>query len=285
MTRLNLFYVLAFFPLLLVTYSYIEWLFWVVVPVYGFVLLLIKRDSLSLQRRAGGFQRVLGLFFMGGSFFVYYALAPFFESPALYGGVNYAVYLVGLFLVFFEFSALREAFASVFLMIAACSIGIVSRWLEHYFSWYIPHFVSLIVAILNVLGVGATSHSNVIVLQTAEGTLVLAFVWGCVGVSSMLTFLIILVVTLFEESVRIRTKLLWALGGVLGTFIVNVIRLVIIFVADCFYGSDIGGRMHYFIGYVLFILWLGVFFYMFSKRQVLSEKIRSIWQKLRSVIS
>ena len=220
---------------------------------------------------------------MGGSFFVYYALAPFFESPALYGGVNYAVYLVGLFLVFFEFSALREAFTSVFLMMAACSIGIVSRWLEHYFSWYIPHFVSLIVAILNVLGVGATSHSNVIVLQTAEGTLVLAFVWGCVGVSSMLIFLIILVVTLFEEAASPRTKALWAALGIFGTFCVNVLRVVTIFLVDVFYGSDVGGKIHYFIGYILFILWLVLFFYVFSKRRAFSEKIASAWQKLRSI--
>jgi len=285
MNRLDFFYVSAFLPLLLVAYSYIRWPFSVVFSVYGFMLLLIKKDGLSLRRGACGFQRVLGLLVAVASFFLYYALIPFFESPAFYGGVNYAVYILGLFLIFFEFSALREAFTPIFLVVASTSASLVSMWLEHHFSWYIPYFMSLLVAILNVLGVRATIHDPyVIVLQTAEGPLSLGFVWGCVGVSSMLIFSIILVVTLFEESASPRTKLLWAVAGVFGMFVVNVIRVVIIFLADYFYGFDVGAKVHYFIGYVLFLLWLVIFFYVFSKRQVLSEKIRLIRQKLRSVV-
>ena len=284
MKRLNFFYILAFLPLLLVIYTHLGWPFSVVVPLYGFILLLIKKGALSVHGGSGGLQRFLGVLVVVGSFFLYYALAPFFESLSFYGGVNYAVYIFGLFLVFFEFSALRAAFAPVFLMVAASSTSIVSRWLERYFSWYIPHFMWLIVVILNMLGVEASSRPpNAIVLQTVEGPLILGFVWGCVGVSSMLIFLIVLVVTLFEESASLRTKLLWGLVGVFGTFIVNVIRVVVIFLADSFYGTDVGGRVHYFIGYVLFISWLVIFFYTFSKRRRLSQQITSLWQKLSSV--
>jgi len=285
MNRLNLFYIFAFLPLLLITFFHIEWPFTIVVPVYGFLLLLIKKDRLSIRRGAGDPQKVLGLLLVIGSFFVYYALVPFFRSPAFYGAVNYAVYILGLFLVFFEFSTLREAFAPIFLMVAASSTSLVSKWLEHHFSWYMPHYLALLVAILNGLGIGATHYSNVIVLQTAEGPLSLGFAWSCLGVHSMLIFLIMLVVTLFEESVDLRTKLLWGVAGVFGTFLVNVIRLVMIFLADFFYGASVGGTLHYFIGYVLFTLWLAIFFYMFSKKQVLSNKIGAIWQKLRSVVA
>ena len=283
MSRLNLFYIVAFLPLVLIAYLNIGWLFSVVVPLYGFILLLIKKDDLSLRGGTRGFQRVLGMLIAVGSFLVYYALDLFFESPSFYGGVNYAVYILGIFLMFFEFSALRAAFTPIFLLLAASSTSIVSQWLKHYFSWYIPHFMWLVVAILNLLGVGAELRSPVaIMIPTVKGHLVLGFVWECIGVSSMLTFLIVLVVTLFEESASLRTKLLWAAGGVFGTFMVNVIRVVVIFLVDCFYGSDVGGKVHYFIGYVFFILWLLAFFYIFSKRQALAEKILPIWQKLRS---
>ena len=284
MSRLNLFYIVAFLPLALIAYLSIGWLFSVVVPLYGFILLLIKKDDLSLRGGTRCFQRVLGMLIAVGSFFVYYALDLFFESPSFYGGVNYAVYILGIVLIFFEFSALRAAFTPMFLLLAASSTSIVSQWLKHYFSWYIPHFLGLVVAILNLLGVGAELRSSdAIMIPTVKGHLVLGFVWECIGVASMLIFLIVLVVTLFEESAGLRTKLLWAVGGVFGTFMVNVLRVVIIFLADCFYGSDVGGKVHYFIGYVLFTLWLVVFFYIFSKRQVLSEKIPAIWQKIRSI--
>ena len=109
------------------------------------------------------------------------------------------------------------------------------------------------------------------------------FVWGCVGVSSMLIFSIILVVTLFEESASLKTKLAWASIGIIGTFILNIVRVTIIFLADYFYGYEGGAKVHYVIGYALFIAWLAIFFYTFSKRQVISEKFQLIRQKLRSV--
>ncbi|KPV61977.1 MAG: hypothetical protein AOA66_1483 [Candidatus Bathyarchaeota archaeon BA2] len=101
--RLNSFYVLAFLPLLLVTYSYMGWLFPVVIPIYGFILLLIKKRDLSFRCEANSFQRALGVFVVVSSFFLYYALVPFFKSPAFYGGVNYALYIFGLFLIFLRF--------------------------------------------------------------------------------------------------------------------------------------------------------------------------------------
>ena len=279
--RMNVFYVLAFLPLLLVAYSYIEWPFSAVIPVYGFILLLIKENDLSLRHKAGSFQRALGLLVATSSFFVSYASVPFLESSAFYGGANYAVYILGLFLIFFESSALREAFTPVFLIVAGVSSSLVSHWLEHYFAGYIPYFLSLIVAILRLLGVEAVAHPpDAIVLQTVRGPLALGFAWGCVGVSSMLIFLIVLVITLFEEPASLRTKLLWGAMGAFGVFVMNVVRLIIIFLAGCFYGSDVGAKLHYFIGYVLFILWLLIFFYAFSKRRRLSEKISPVWSKL-----
>jgi len=278
--RLNAFYVLAFAPLLLIMYYHVKWPFPVVIPLYGFFLLLIKKHNLSLCREAGSVQKAFGLLVVLGSFFVYYALVPFFPSMGFYGSANYAVYIFGLFLTFYDISALKEAFTPIFLIVAAVSTSFISSWLKLYLSPYIPHFVSFIAAILRTLGIEVTTHSKIIVLHTVEGRLAMTFVWGCVGVSSMLIFSIILVVTLFEESAKLKTKLVWASIGLIGTFILNIVRVIIIFLADYFYGFEVGGRIHYVIGYALFITWLAIFFYTFSKRQVISRKIQSIKQKL-----
>ena len=280
--RLNTFYVLAFAPLLLIMYYHFEWLFPVVIPIYGFLILLIKKHNLSLFDEAGSTQKAFGLIVVFGSFFVYYALAPIFPRMAFYGPANYVVYIFGLFLVFFDIHGLREAFTPIFLIVAATSSPFISEWLKPYFTPYIPHYVSLIEAILRTLGIGVTTHGPRIVLYTLKGPLQLLFVWACVGVESMLIFSIILVVTLFEDSASLKTKLVWASVGIVGTFILNIVRVTIIFVTDYFYGFEVGGQVHYVIGYVLFIAWLAIFFYMFSKRRVISEKFHFIWQKLRS---
>ncbi len=279
--RLNTFYVLAFAPILLIMYYHVKWPFPVVIPLYGFLLLLIKKHNLSHCPEAGSIQRAFGVIVLFGSFFVYYALVPFFPSMAFYGPANYIVYIFGLFLAFFDIHVLREAFTPIFLIVAATSSSFVAEWLEPYFTPFIPQYASLIAAIVRTLGIELTTHGERIVLYTLKGPLHLLFVWACVGVSSMLIFSIILVVTLFEDFASLKTKLVWAFVGIVGTFILNIVRITIIFLADYFYGFEVGGQVHYVIGYALFITWLVVFFYMFSKRQVISEKFQLIWQKLR----
>ena len=276
--RINLFYVLSFVPLILIAYCEV---YGVVIAMYGFILLLIKKRNLSHSHEAGKIQKVLGLIVILGSFFVYHALDPFFRYVAFYGRANYVAYIFGLFLIFFDISTLREAFTPLFLIVAATSSSFISRWLEPYLTPYIPHFTSLIVAILRALGLRVTTDDpNIIVLHTSKGLLRTEFVWGCVGVYSTLIFSIILVVVLFEETSSFRAKILWSAIGILGTLFVNVIRVTIIYLADYFYGFEVGGKVHYIIGYALFITWLAIFFYTFSKRQVILGKIRSVKQKL-----
>ena len=276
--RVNLFYVLSFAPLILIAYYEV---FGVVIAMYGFILLLIKKRDLSHRHEAGKIQTVLGLAIILGSFFVYYALDPFFRSVAFYGRANYVAYIFGLFLMFFDISALREAFTPLFLIVAATSSSFISRWLEPHLTPYIPHFVSLIAAILRTLGVGVkTYHPNFIELQTSKGSILTEFVWGCVGVYSILIFSIILVIVLFEEPTRLKTRILWSVIGILGTLFVNIIRITIIYLADYFYGFEVGGQVHYFIGYALFITWLAIFFYTFSKRHAILGKVQSVKQKL-----
>lgn len=281
--RMNLFYLLAFIPLLLIIYYQVEWPFAAVIPTYGFILLLLKKHNLSLRHEAGNIQRILGLLVILSSFFVYYALVPFFTSPSFYGSANYVVYIFGLFLTFYDVSVLKEAFTPIFLIVAATSSSFVSNWLKPYLNPYLPHYVSLIAAILKTLGINMTTSGQKFVLYTLKGSVSTWFIWACVGAASMLIFSTILVITLFEEPASPKTKLVWAVIGLVGTFILNIIRVTIIFLTGYLYGFELGGKVHYVIGYALFITWLAFFFYTFSKRQVISEKFQLIWQKLRSV--
>ena len=286
--RLNLFYFSAFAPIILISYLNVGWPFAIVIPLYAFVLLLLKKGKLSTYSQTNQVQRLLGLTIIFSSFIAYYGLVIFFPTVSFYGGVNYAIHILGLVFTFFGLSALREAFTPVFLIGAAMSTSFISKWLEHYFTPYIPHFVNLVIIILKPFGIEVTTpnpnYPYFIVLHTLKGPLSMTFVWACVGVTSMLIFSILLVVTLYEESTSIKTKISWGILGILGTFFLNVIRVVIIFLADYYYGSEVGAKVHYGTGYVLFITWLAVFFYLFSKREIISAKIRSIRQKLCSTV-
>jgi len=270
--KINSFYLLAFVPLLLFAYYHIEWPFTVIIPIYGFILLLFKKPKLLLYRQARSTQKALGLLIVFGSFFFYYALNLFLPSVTFYTAVNYAVFIFGLSLTFFEVSALKEMASSLFLILAGSASSFVSAGLEPYFSPFItPRFAYLINGAMNAFGVKSTiqsaDHYSMISFNTLRGeTITALFDWYCVGVSSVLIFSIILVVLLIEEHSNLKSRIIWSVIGTLGIWILNVLRVVIILFADYFYGAEVGAMTHYIIGYTIFITWVTVFIYLLSRR-------------------
>ena len=278
--RLNIFYILAFGPLLLIAYYDIRYLS---ALMFGVLLLLLKRHDLSAYSGANHIHRVAGIILLICSFIVYSALVYLFPH-LLYGvSVTYIAYILGLFLTFFDFSALRKAFTPIFIIVAATSVGYVSAWLKLNFSSYIiPLFTSLTGTILNALQVRTiVQYPNLLFLDTPRGSLPLSIIWGCVGVYGALVFSILLVVVLSEERGSLKTKTLWALIGIIGILALNVIRVVIILVIAYYYDFTVAELMiHPYLGYALFLMWLAFFLSTFSKRQTILEKTRLIWHKL-----
>ncbi len=270
--RMNLFYVLAFAPLLLFAFLHGDWAFSIIIPTFGFILLLIKRQEFQRVPPAKPIHRVLGLFIILGSFFLYYLIVPFLPSTTFYTAANYVVYLLGLCLIFFELPALKAAASAIFLIAAGASSPFIADWLEPRLSPYITaQFAYLIQGIMNLLGVKAEiieSTSNpLITFPTNQGGQVTSiFNWYCVGVSSLLIFSIILVILLIEEHTDLKSRITWSIIGIAGILVLNVVRVVIILLADYFYGAEVGGTIHYAIGYTLFIAWLTTFLYLFSKK-------------------
>jgi len=284
--RLNTFYVLAFSPLIWMAYYYIGWLPSLLIPLYGFLFLILKKHKLSLGEEANSKERLLGLFVVVSSFFVYFVVSPLFPGAVFYGDINYAVYIIGLFLVFFERHTLKEAFSSVFLIVAASSAPLVSRWVEPYFTPLLPYFTILIVSIARAMGMNATipssGPSNVVILHTLKGTSPMQFVWACFGFESASVFATLLVIILLEEPGGAKTKILWSVLGFVGTFLTNVVRLEFLLLVEYFSGGNVLARAeaHIFSGYILFFSWVIVFLYLFSRREAISGKIRSIRRRL-----
>ena len=280
--RTNLFYVFVFAPLLLI-FHYNP--FSVIIPFYGFLILILKHQKLLVFKEANLIQKIIGSILVVGSFFVYYVMTSIYPGVAFYTSANYTVYLLGLFLIFFDFYALKEAFSPLFLIVAATSSSFIANWLKPFLSPYINDIAYIVVNILRVLGVETNisifDNTSLITIRSLSGEMVHgAFVYECLGVYSALVFSIILVVILFEDPDRLKVKLASAIIGLLGTFALNIFRVVVIFLVDYFYGAEVGGTVHYVIGYALFSVWIGIFFYMFSKRRVISKKFQLILQKL-----
>jgi len=281
--KINMFYILAFVPLLFVAYFSP---FSVIIPFYGFLLLLLKSQRLGSLEKGSFVQRVLGLVIIVGSFFAYYGVVLVYHGAAFYTAANYVVYLLGLLLVFFRFSVLKEAFTSFFLIMAATSSTFISVWLKPFFSPYTDEFAYIIANILKAFRLNVSlyylSEIPILSLVSLQGKIITAaFVYECIGVYSALVFSIILVVVLLEDPSSLKVQLLWSIVGVLGTFALNILRVTIILLADYFYGAEVGATVHYVIGYILFSIWLVFFLFAYSKRRILQLKFQSLWRFLK----
>jgi len=282
--RTNLFYIFAFAPILLIFYYFP---FSVIIPFYGFLLLFLKYQKLHGVKEANLIQKILGSIVVVGSFFIYYVTVLVYPVTSFYTTANYVVYLLGLFLLFFKFSTLKEAFTPLFLIVAATSSSFIAAWLKPFLSPYANDFAHILMNILRTLGIDANiyylGNTSILFFPSLSGKVVSGlFVYECIGIYSALVFSILLVVILFEDPSSLKVKLTYSIVGLLGTFALNILRVTTIFLVDFFYGAEVGTTIHYVIGYALFSAWLAIFFYMFSKRRVISEKFQSIWQKLRS---
>ena len=287
--RLNMFYILAFLPLLLI--GYYRYVFFsnplgVLIPLYGFLLLLVKKDKLSkYAMNTDTLQRVSGIIIVVCSFFLYYAIVPFVPSVGFYGIANYFVLLSGMFLIFFEIPAFKEAFTSFFLLVAGALSGLVFRWIEFQISPIVPYYVYLFASVLRLFGIASTTpNPTTLVLYKSKGMVPVLFEAGCIGVYSLLIFSTLLVITMVESNASKLAKLLWSVIGLIGVFVVNVIRLIIVILAVYFYGYPTGQSVHQVIGYILFLSWLAIFLYIFSRRQTIIGKIQSIRQRLAALV-
>jgi len=279
--NLNFFYILAVVPLLPILY-YDAWIF--VVAFYGFILLLLKSEKLRSLKRPRNLQILFGLIIITGSFFVYYALILVIPRAAFYSAANYIVFLSGLFLVFFDLSALKQAFTPLFFIAAATSSSLIAEWLKPFFSPFLDEITHLLVNILRVLGINATSYLSygvpLVEFTSLSGNIIRAsFVYECMGVFSALVFSIIIAIVVLEDTSDWKVKLTASVVGVLGTFALNIVRVTTIFLTDYFYGAEAGATVHYIIGYGLFSVWLALFLYLYSKRRTIQMKILSLWRK------
>lgn len=274
--RIQLFLILAFAPIFAVFYFSP---FSAVIPFYGFLLILLKHQKLSEAEKANPIQMMLGATVILVSICAYYAVVPFYPEVALYSPANYALHVLGLFLTFFKAATLKEAFSPLFLIVGATSSNLISALLKPVLSPFSGSFAYAIVTILRAIGIDASIYNlgrtPIITFPSLSGRIVSgAFVYECIGVYSMLVFSIILVVILAEDPSGLRVKLASAIIGLAGTFAMNILRVVIIFLADYFYGAEVGANVHYMIGYVLFSIWLTFFFFAYSKRYLLKR----LWQ-------
>jgi len=118
-------------------------------------------------------------------------------------------------------------------------------------------------ATLALLGYHPETFGQRIQFDTQQGGRMTLLVGvACSGLQAMGLFGGILLVYVLADKPGLRRGLLWSVVGLLGVYVVNVIRLVSLALVGSAYGSDALEWAHANLGWMFFVAWSGLFAWM-----------------------
>jgi|GEM_PF-1184189 len=208
----------------------------------------------------------LGIFFCILSFF--WVQIGLGNPP--YSIDDFSILLSGVTLILFSAMKHRRLLlASALPLVAVVAFQVYDKTkagIEALAEPLIPPVSYLSISMLNLLGVGAVADGNRIMLTSLQGKAVgIVLVFDCTGVESMATFLLAaaIVFYLFRDMPK-RKKGLFLAVGVIGTYISNILRVVVIALSGYHYGpTGMIELTHLHSGWMIFTAWMLVFWYAF----------------------
>lgn len=174
------------------------------------------------------------------------------------GLIDLILIFTGLIITFFGLRAFR-------LFWVPAMYGLVLL-LGYQIENIIPNYVALqdwmagvMASSMNLLGVSASVSGHVVALKTGTNTLLLSVEGDCTGIQGILAFGMLSTMALLDMKPKISKLILLFAIGFAGAFMINILRLIIVFLTFEFLGLDAGSTMHVYFGYLIFVVWVMVF--------------------------
>jgi exosortase len=227
---------------------------------YFFILVIVlmawfimKWDSYrAIELKSGRVEVILGLAIVAA---VYAENAILAKSVGL---IDLTLIFSALVIAFFGLRAFKFFWVPV-------AYGLVLL-LGYQIENSIPNYVALqdwmagvMASSMNFLGVSASVSGHVVALNTGTSTLLLSVEGDCTGIQGILAFGMLSTMALLDMKPKISRLIPLFVIGFAGAFLINILRLIVVFLTFEFLGVDAGTTMHVYFGYVIFIAWVMVF--------------------------
>jgi exosortase len=130
----------------------------------------------------------------------------------------------------------------------------------------IPNYVALqdwmaglMTSSMRALGIAASTSGHLVTLNSGPSALVLDVESDCTGIQGILAFGMLSTMALVDVKPKMSRLIPLFAVGFIGVFLINILRLIVVFLAFEFLGVAIGTQVHVYFGYTLFIVWVLVF--------------------------
>jgi exosortase/archaeosortase family protein len=126
---------------------------------------------------------------------------------------------------------------------------------------------STVTLLFNIFGLPVTSEGQVLQLVSVTGESLSATITpGCAAFTTLGVFIALF--ALMTVDIRLTLKKMWWLFflGLVGTWLQNIVRIVVSVAAGYLWGKDALVAMHYNTAYVIFPLWFALFTFIYLKQ-------------------
>jgi len=128
----------------------------------------------------------------------------------------------------------------------------------------VPVTVFGVVFILNILGYGTNTFTGGedgmgLTVTGANSSYSAIVSWSCAGSHSLFLYSFMIMLFLRGTSISRTRKIVYVVAGAVGTFLVNVIRIVAILLAGVNSGAPLAATFHEFYGEFFFIAWMFIY--------------------------
>ena len=252
----------------------LDWLYFFVFVIVLFAWFLLKWDAVKrMTEKSGWFESVAGLLAIGAI----YAYKAYVHKPV--GILDLLVIFLASVVVSFGFGSLKK-----FWVPAAFGIVLLAGYqIENYFPNYVAlqdWLAGVMVTLLNALGIKASANGHLISMVLPNGKIQLLDIdIDCTGLQGILAFgMVATMAILVDTKLRLRRLLPILAIGFIGAFLVNIVRLLVIFLTFFFFGVDAGNAMHAYFGYSVFFVWVLAFWaiafkYLVPKQPILTPGV------------
>ena len=198
-----------------------------------------------------------------------------------YGQSDYVILVVGITLLFFGIRNIKKIYPPVVLVgTFSAALKILQLVYENYVEVISGWFVTLVISITTGLGyptyvgtVGGNGYpSNTFTVIGLNETASLEVAWGCTGLRSLLLFSFILAALLIPYRTTRGRKTVALISGVVGAFLVNILRLVMLALIMYYYDIATTLWVHQHLGDFLFVIWVALFWWAAMKYILLDEE-------------
>jgi len=215
---------------------------------------VFRWDAVRAITRRGGKAEVV----LGATLIIADYASNWFRGSSV-GIVDLLIIFVGTIIAFYGYRSLKlfwvPATYGIVLLLGyqvvnlAPSLGALQDWLA-----------GVMASVLNALGISSTVNGEVVSMSTSNGAPILLDVGGpCTGVQGIIAFGMLSTMALLDlKPTMARLIPVFALGFA-GAFLINIVRLLLMFLTYEFASLDVAITLHIYVGYIVFIAWVVAF--------------------------